>query len=270
MLKKAVILCGGNGTRFLPITKVFPKEMLPIINRPVIEYLLKECKDAGIYEVCIIINERKDMIKKYLEKDEFYNKLIGKQDYEDMNITFVYQGEKKGTGGALLVAKDFACNEDVAVMFGDDYFVGGALLELKTVYEKTQKDVIGVKICDSDDIVNYGVMVGKEIDNYLMECNGIKEKPSIDNLPSRRYFVGRAILKGDIFSRLENIPLVSGEYRLTDALNDFYAVTLNAYRYDLGSKQGYIKAMIYHGLNSEWRDEIKEFIKEQLKDESIN
>jgi len=267
MLNKAVILCGGNGTRFLPITKVFPKEMLPIINRPVLEYLLKECKDAGINDVLIIINRRKDMMKKYFEKDEFFDNLIGKQDFEDMNIKFEYQGEKKGTGGALLVAKDFAGGEDIAVMFGDDYFVGGALKELKDVYEKTPKDILGVKICDTDDITKYGVMVGREVDGSLMECTGIKEKPSIDELPSRRYFVGRAILKGDIFARLENIPLVSGEYRLTDALDDFLAVTLKAPRYDLGSKQGYIKAMIYHGLHSEWKDEIKEFIKEQLEDE---
>lgn len=267
MIKKAVILCGGNGTRFLPITKVFPKEMLPIINKPVLEYLLKECRDAGINDVLIIINERKDMIKKYFAKDEFFDRLIGKQDFEDMKIYFVYQGQKKGTGGALMVAKSFANGEDIAVLFGDDYFVGGALGELVEVYSENPKDILGVKECLTDDITKYGVMSGTIIDEKLMSCVGIKEKPSLDNLPSRRYFVGRAILKGDIFKRLENIDCVGGEYRLTDALTNFLAVTVDAPRYDLGSKQGYIKAMIYHGLNSEWKDEIKEFIKEQLDNE---
>jgi UTP--glucose-1-phosphate uridylyltransferase len=267
MIKKAVILCGGNGTRFLPITKVFPKEMLPIINRPVLEYLLKECREAGINDVLIIINERKDMIKKYFAKDEFFDKLIGEQDFKDMNISFIYQGKKKGTGGALLDAKTFANGEDIAVLFGDDYFVGGALSELIEVYNEHNKDVLGAKECLTDDITKYGVMVGTMIDDKVMSCMGIKEKPSLDNLPSRLYFAGRTILKGDIFSRLERIGCVDGEYRLTDALTNFMAVNLASQRYDLGSKQGYIKAMIYHGLNSEWHDEIKEFIEQLLDNE---
>ncbi len=267
MVNKAVILCGGKGTRFLPITKVFPKEMLPIINRPVIEYLLKECKDAGIKDVLIIINKQKDMMKQYFEKDEFFDNLIGKTDYEDMKISFVYQGNKKGTGGALLDAKAFASGQDIAVLFGDDYFVGGAVGEMLEVYNEYHQDIMGVKECLTDDITKYGVMVGAEIDEKIMSCVGIKEKPSLDELPSRKYFAGRAVLKGDIFDRLTGIDCVDGEYRLTDALTNFLAVTLDATRFDLGSKPGYIKAMIYHGLNSEWKDEVKEYIESTLKDE---
>lgn len=265
MVKKAVILCGGNGTRFLPITKVFPKEMLPIVNKPAIEFLLKECKDANIKDVLIIINRRKDMMKKYFEKDEFYDSLIGKTDYEDMNISFEYQGEKKGTGGALLVAKEFAQCEDVAILFGDDYFTGSATKELVEVFDKYKTDIVGVKKCYTDDITKYGVMEGREIADGIMECTGVKEKPQLDDIPSRYYAVGRYVCKGDIFDRLETVKQKpNGEYYLADAFDGFVSSYINCERFDLGSKSGYVKAMIYHGLNSEYADEIKNYIKEML------
>ena len=264
MVKKAVILCGGHGTRFLPVTKVFPKEMLPIINKPTIDFHLQECKEAGIKDVLIIINRRKDMMKDYFAKDEFFDNLIGKTGFEDMNITFEYQGEKKGTGGALLVAKEFVGQDNFAVIYGDDHFVGGATKELVEVFDKYNKECLAVKECLTDDITKYGVMVGEKVADNLMDCTGIKEKPSLDELPSRWYLAGRLVLKADVFDRIENVNCTKGEYYLTDALNEFMAVLVKAERYDLGSKPGYVKAMIYHGLNSEWAEEIRQFIKEIL------
>lgn len=265
MVKKAIILCGGNGTRFLPVTKVFPKEMLPIINRPAIEFHLNECKEAGIKDILIIINKRKDMMKAYFEKDEFFDKLIGKTGFEDMNISFEYQGEKKGTGGALLVAKEWAKGDDVAILYGDDHFIGSATKELVGVFDKYKTDIVGVKRCNTDDIVNYGVMVGTEVEDGVMECTAVKEKPSLDDVPSRYYAVGRYICKGDIFDRLETLnPHSNGECYLADAFDGFVSAYINCERFDLGSKPGFVKAMIYHGLNSEWADEIREYIKELL------
>lgn len=265
MVKKAIILCGGNGTRFLPITKVFPKEMLPIINKPALEFHLKECKEAGIKDVLIIINRRKEMMKKYFEKDEYFDNLIGSTGLEDMNISFEYQGEKKGTGGALMVAKDFAAGDDVAVLFGDDHFIGSATKELVEVFDKYKTDIVGVKRCLTDDITSYGVMIGQEVEDGIMKCTGVKEKPPITDIPSRYYAVGRYICKGDIFERLESVKQnPNGEYYLADAFDGFVSAYINCERYDLGSKPGYVKAMIYHGLNSEWSEEIREFIKEML------
>ncbi len=265
MVKKAVILCGGNGTRFLPITKVFPKEMLPIIDRPVIEYHLKECKEAGIKDILIIINKRKDMMKDYFKEDEYFDKLIGEKIYDDMKVTFVYQGDKKGTGAALEVASDFAAGEPIAILYGDDYYIESATAELVKVYNEYNKDVVSVRECLTDEITKYGVMVGTPINADLMACTGIKEKPSLDNLPSRLYLEGRFICKGDIFDRIKKLEQKpNGEYYLTDALNDFISVKVKATHFDLGSKAGYLKAMIYHGLKSEWSEEIRQFIKENM------
>lgn len=277
-IRKLVIPVAGMGTRFLPITKSIPKEMLPIVDIPTIQVLLDEAKNAGIEEVIFITNDKKEVILKHFEKDiELEQKLEKDQKQEllnklrsinkDIKISSVKQIKPLGSGNALLQAKELIKDECFAVMYGDDLIKGGcALKELIDVYNKYDCNVIGVQEVPYELTYKYGIV--SLSDQSTLKINGLVEKPK-ENPPSNLAGLGRYILKPEIFDVLENLEVgVNGEYQLTDAMSilmkkqDFYACRFKGTYYDIGSQLGYIKANIMYALDrEELREPLLEFIK---------
>ena len=277
-IRKLVIPVAGMGTRFLPVTKSLPKEMLPLVDVPTIEVLLEEAKNAGIEEVIFVTSERKKVILKHFEKDaELENKLEkdGKIKLlekvrnidKKIKISSVLQDKPLGSGHAILQAKELVGNEAFAVMYGDDLIKGGcALKELIEVYEKYDANVIGVQEVPYELTYKYGIVSLSNKDT--LKINGLVEKPKV-NPPSNLAGLGRYILKPEIFEVLENLSTgVNGEYQLTDAMailmekEDFYACKFTGTYYDIGSQLGYVKANIMYALDREnLREDLLEFMK---------
>lgn len=282
MMNKAVIPCGGLGTRFLPITKTIPKELLPIVDVPVLSHIINECTDSGLDEILIIISPSKGIIKDYFKRDDaLYDKLCaeGKIElaealvsaYSKADIKFVTQEKPLGSAHAVSLAAKFTGSEPFCLALGDDLTVNERPVALQMVeaYEKTGSTIIGVRRCDGDDIVKYGVADVKETDGRFNLLNGIVEKPPLDALPSRLACYGRYIL-GDIYKYIEKTPRgKGGEYQLTDALqlqceqSRVYAYEFEGKRYDMGDKFGALKAAIELSLGrKDFGDDLKKYIKD--------
>ena len=277
-IRKLVIPVAGMGTRFLPVTKSLPKEMLPIVDVPTIEILLEEARNAGIEEVIFVTSKRKQVILKHFEKDlELENKLEkdGKTKLlekvrnidKQIKISSVLQDKPLGSGHAILQAKELVGNEPFAVMYGDDLIKGGsALKELIEVYEKYDANVIGVQEVPYELTYKYGIVSLSDKDT--LKINGLVEKPKT-NPPSNLAGLGRYILKPEIFEVLENLSTgVNGEYQLTDGMSilmqkeDFYACKFTGKYYDIGSQLGYVEANIMYALDREdLKEQLLEFIK---------
>jgi len=272
MIKKAVIPAAGYGTRFLPITKAIPKEMLPIIDRPTIEFIVNEAKESGIEDILIIVSSNKNAIVDYFDynieletilkskgKEELYQKVHGIA--EGVNIFFVRQKEQLGLGHAVLQAEAFVGNEPFAVLLGDDLYVGKekpALRELMDVYEDKKRSVLGTMEVTLENTSKYGICDPISTEGNVMLLKGVVEKPNPKNAPSRHAIGGRYILSPAIFNILKiQEKGVGGEIQLTDAIlnlmkkEDVYAASLQAKRYDVGSKIDYIEAIIDFALNDE-------------------
>ena len=282
-VKKAIIPCAGFGTRFLPATKVVPKELFPIVDTPALSYIVEEAAESGIEEVFIIISPSKKDIKRLFEPNEDLNnqlKNVGK-DLEHglankeygVKINFGVQEKMNGNGMALMVARDFVGDEPFAVLFGDDvmYTQGAPVTkQLIDAYEKTGgKTIVGCQ-CPPEEIARRcGVMVvGNSFDEKITEVRGIIEKPKAE-LPSKLVSLGRYVLTSDIFDALMKAPVKHGETYLTDAIsilasqpNSVYACEFEARRYDIGNKQGFLEASIEYALR---RDDLREGVKEYLK-----
>lgn len=284
-MNKAVIPCGGLGTRFLPITKTVPKELLPIVDVPVISHIIRECVDSGLNEILIIVSPRKQIIKDYFVKDErLYDELMraGKTDLaealqsavSDADVRFVTQHEALGSAHAVSLAKDFTGSEPFCLALGDDLTVAQTPVakQLCDAYDKTGGTIIGVQRCDGDDIVKYGVADIASSEGRLHRLNGIVEKPPLTALPSRLACYGRYILH-NIYHYIERIGKgKGGEYQLTDALmleckeEPVYAYDFEGTRYDMGDKFGSLKAAIELSLSrKDFGDELKAYIKELAK-----
>ncbi len=277
-VRKVVIPVAGMGTRFLPITKSIPKEMLPIVDIPTIELFVEEARNAGIEEIILVNSKRKDVIRKYFEKDiELEEKLeqSNKQELlekvrsigKGIKVTEVIQDKPLGSGHAVLQAKELVGNEPFAVMYGDDVIKGGcALKELIEVSEKYDCNVIGAQEVPLELTYQYGII--SLSDKETLKINGLVEKPKT-NPPSNLAGLGRYILKPEIFEVLENLSTgVNGEYQLTDAMailmqkQAFHACKFTGTYYDIGSKLGYLKANIMYALdNPELKDKLLEFMK---------
>lgn len=278
-IRKLVIPVAGMGTRFLPITKSIPKEMLPIVDVPTIQVLLEEAVNAGIEEIIFVTNDKKASILKHFEKDSVLeekllkdNKLKLLEKVQNINKNFkisaVKQTEALGSGHAVYQAKELVGNEPFAVMYGDDLIKGGlALKELIEIYEKYDSNVIGVQEVPHEITYKYGI-VSLEDENTL-KINGLVEKPKVEDAPSDLAGLGRYILKPEIFNALENLGKgAGGEYQLTDAMavlmqtQPFHACKFSGKYYDIGSQIGYIKANIVYAMDrEELRDELLEFMK---------
>ncbi len=284
-MNKAVIPCGGLGTRFLPITKAVPKELLPVVDVPVISHIVDECVDSGLNEILIIISPHKEMIKEYFKRDDkLYDDLMraGKTELAEQlrtalskaDIRFVTQYEPLGSAHAVSLAKDFTGDSAFCLALGDDLTVSDVPVakQLVDAYEKVGTSVIGVQTCAGEDIVKYGVADVESTDGRYNLLKGIVEKPSLDALPSRLACYGRYILS-DIYEYIDKICIGrGGEYQLTDALmlqckhQKVYAYEFEGKRYDMGDKFGSLKADIELSLNrKDFGEPLKDYLKELVK-----
>lgn len=261
-ITKAVIPVAGLGTRFLPITKSVPKEMLPIVDKPTLSYIIDECINSGITDILLITSPYKKVIEDYFDQNyELEKRLLDKDkikevDYlktkpDNVNIYFIRQGEPKGSGHAINLAKTFVGNDSFAVLYGDDIMKSNipALKQIIDIHEKNNSNVIGCLEVAKELSKNYGMIEFKN--KSTKEIKTIIEKPEIEKSPSNYAGLGRYIVSSNIFPILENLSQgVGGEYQFTDAMKElmknekFYACNLDASYYDTGSKIGYLKANI--------------------------
>ncbi len=288
-IKKAVIPAAGLGTRFLPATKAQPKEMLPIVDKPTIQYIVEEAINAGIESILIITGRGKRNIEDHFDKSyELESELKRKGNtsllnmVEDIshlvNVFYVRQKEAMGLGHAIGCARDFVRNEPFAVLLGDDVVVSEqpAIGQLMEVYEKRGASVLGVQRVDKTDVDKYGVIdPANDINGgRLHEVKDLVEKPSADEAPSNLAILGRYIITPEIFDILAvQQPGKNGEIQLTDALKTLtnsqgmYAYEFEGKRYDVGDKLGFLKATVEFALS---RDDLSQsfgaYLKNVVKD----
>lgn len=283
-IRKAVIPAAGFGTRFLPETKAMPKEMLPIVDKPTIQYIVEEILNSGIDEILIISGHAKRAIEDHFDSSpelEHHLEESGKEDLlaqirkiSDIRVHYVRQPYMRGLGDAILCAKDFIDDEPFGVILGDDVVYAGdekpALQQLMDQYYETGCTVIGCQVVPEDKVSSYGIIKGEETDNPdLLRVVDMIEKPSIKEAPSRFAALGRYVITPDVFDILEMTrPGKGGEIQLTDALRvmaheeKVYAYNFKGKRYDTGNKLGYLKAVVEFALR---REDLGNQFKEYLK-----
>lgn len=279
---KAIIPAAGLGTRMLPASKAIPKEMLPIVDKPAIQYIVEEAVAAGITDILIITNRGKEAMENHFDHNfEMEHNLREKGNTEMLkvledvaklaNVTFLRQKETGGLGDAVYKAKSFVGDEPFAVLYGDDVVIGKtpAISELLDVYNQYGGAVVGVKQVSKEQILKYCTLDVTMLTDKVMEVHDMIEKPSPEQIMSLYAILGRCILTPEIFTILENIPKgAGGELQLTDAMaefartNNMHAVEFSGKRYDMGSKLGFLIANIEQGLN---HDEISDDLKDYLK-----
>jgi UTP--glucose-1-phosphate uridylyltransferase len=288
MVKKAVIPAAGLGTRFLPATKAQPKEMLPIIDTPVIQYVVQEAIDSGIEDILIISGKGKRAIEDHFDRSfELESQLLDKKDeamYNEIrrisemaNICFIRQKELNGLGDAIYYAKQHVGNEPFAVLLGDTVIdsVIPATQQLIDIYEQYKQSVIGVELVPEDKVSRYGIVGGKTVDDRITELSMLVEKPSVKDAPSRLAVASRYILTPEIFQAIEKTQRgKNNEIQITDALKillekeSIYSYRYEGKRYDIGNKMEYIKTTVEFGLKrKEYREELLKFLKEILDEE---
>ncbi|MEH7418409.1 UTP--glucose-1-phosphate uridylyltransferase GalU [Neobacillus drentensis] len=270
-IKKAVIPVGGLGTRFLPATKAQPKEMLPIVDKPAVQYIVEEAVASGIESIIFITGRNKKSIEDHFDKSVELELLLEEKQKVDIlkevqqissmsNIHYIRQKEPLGLGHAVLCAEQFIGDEPFAVLLGDDIMISEkpALKQLIDTYHRTQQSVIGVKKVAMEDVSKYGIIDPGSKFGQVHSVKDLVEKPAIANAPSDLAVMGRYILNPSIFSYLKSIELgVGNELQLTDALRllcqkeRLVALDLIGKRYDIGDKVGYLKAMIEVALQRE-------------------
>ncbi len=284
MIRKAIIPAAGLGTRVLPASKAVPKEMLPIVDKPAIQYIVEEAVAAGITDILIITSRGKGVIEDHFDhsfelervleerggKDEVLHEL--KSVAHMANIYFIRQKQTKGLGHAVLCARNFIKDEPFAVMYGDDVIISEdpVIGQLINAYEKYGKSTVGIKEVTAEQIVKYSSMKLSPIDGNNYHITDMIEKPSPDKIFSLFSILGRCVLDPEIFDILESIPYgAGGELQLTDAMKKIainkgmIGVDFNGTRYDMGNKFGILKANIEVGLkHPEISDELKQYLKD--------
>ena len=273
-VKKAIIPAAGLGTRFLPATKALPKEMLPIVDKPTLQYIIEEAVSSGIEEILIITGRNKKSIEDHFDKSvELELELVNKhkdallkqvRDISNMvNLYFIRQKEPKGLGHAINCARSFVGNEPFAVMLGDDIVDAKTpcLKQLMDCYEENGVSILGVQEVAKKNVDKYGIVDGVQISDRLYKVNNLVEKPQVDLAPSNIAILGRYIITPEIFDILDQtLPGIGGEIQLTDALKtlisrqDMYAYEFSGRRYDVGDKLGFLQATVEFALK---RDELK-------------
>ena len=273
-IRKAVILAAGYGTRFLPATKATPKEMLPIVDKPTIQYIVEEAMASGIEELLIVSGHGKRAIEDHFDSApalEAELRRKGKtdllklvQETADINVHYIRQRYMRGLGDAILCAKTFMGDEPFAVLLGDDVVYHPerpALRQLIDVYEQTGGSVLGCQQVPDEKVSSYGIVAGTPVPGWeekLLRVSDMIEKPSLEEAPSHFAVLGRYIIKPEVFAILENTkPGKGGEVQLTDALkvlaklDAVYAYAFDGKRYDLGDKLGFLKATVEFALRRE-------------------
>lgn len=267
-VKKAVIPAAGLGTRFLPATKAQPKEMLPIVDKPTIQYIIEEAVHSGIEDIIIITGRSKRAIEDHFDKSYELEEELKKHHKEDLleltqeisnmvNLYYVRQKEPRGLGHAIGCAKTFIGNEPFAVLLGDDIVDAETpcLKQMIDVFNDCQTSVLGVQTVRPEDVSKYGIVAGKQVGDRLYQVDDLVEKPKKDEAPSNVAILGRYIITPEIFDCLAHTqPGAGGEIQLTDALNmlagqqAMYAYDFIGRRYDVGNKQGFLEATVEFAL----------------------
>ena len=279
-IRKAIIPAAGLGTRFLPATKAQPKEMLPIVDKPAIQFIIEEAIASGIEEILIITGRNKRSIEDHFDRSlelEMQLKAQGKYDQlkmieeiSDVTIHFIRQKEALGLGHAVLCAKQFVGYEPFAVMLGDDLVDAEApcLSQLIDVYNDLGGSVLGVQEVPADSVSNYGIVTPRAVKPNVWQAMDLIEKPAKEEAPSRLAVLGRYILDPEIFTILEKTePGRGGEIQLTDAIRVLagqqavYAYNFYGRRYDIGDKEGFLEATVEQALKRpELRDRFMKYL----------
>jgi UTP--glucose-1-phosphate uridylyltransferase len=283
-IRKAIIPAAGLGTRFLPATKALPKEMLPIVDKPAIQYIVEEAIASGIEDIIIISGRNKRLIEDHFDKSYELEETLFKKNKQTLlelvqevsnlaNIHYIRQKEPKGLGDAILCAKSFIGDEPFAVLLGDDIVKSDqpCLGQLIDLFNRYNTSVVGIQKVPEKDVSKYGIIKpkGSYIEKDVMNVETFVEKPTMNEAPSLFAVIGRYILRPEIFSLLAKLPPdVSGEVQLTDALKvmcqtqAILAYNCQGERYDIGDKLGFIQATIDFALQrSDFKDEVLTYLK---------
>jgi UTP--glucose-1-phosphate uridylyltransferase len=269
IIKKAVLPVAGFGTRFLPATKAIPKEMLPIINKPLIEYAVEEAVDAGIEEIIFVTSHTKIAIENHFDsnfeleerllssgKNDFIS-LINPEKFRNIRFTYVRQKSQRGLGDAIAHASHLVNDHAFAVLLADDLIFSevSCLQQLIDIHKNTKSSVIGINEVSKADVSNYGIISTSDEEGYQIKIKDIVEKPDISIAPSNLAVVGRYVLDSDIFEYLKRVEEdASSEIQLTDAIKlmlkdkDILGCKYEGVKFDCGSKKGFVAATIYKGL----------------------
>lgn len=274
-VRKAIIPAAGLGTRFLPATKAQPKEMIPIVDKPTIQYIVEEATAAGIEDILVVSGRNKRAIEDHFDKSYELEEELSRKGKKDLlsivknisnmaNIHYIRQKEAKGLGHAIYCAKSFIGDEPFAVLLGDDIVDSKTpcIKQLMDVYEQYNTTILGVQKIPLQDVPKYGIVNCNEIEDKIYKVKGLVEKPDIEAAPSNIAMLGRYIISPKIFEFLENaIPGKNGEIWLTDALEKLieieamYAYEFEGDRYDVGDRIGFLKATVEFALK---RDDLKD------------
>ncbi|MBN1597065.1 MAG: UTP--glucose-1-phosphate uridylyltransferase GalU [Bacteroidales bacterium] len=282
MVRKAVIPAAGFGTRFLPITKSQPKEMIPIVDTPTIQYVVEEAVSSGITDILMIIGKGKRAIEEHFDRSfELENMLTEKKKLKELeeirNITriadihFIWQKEMNGLGDAIRYARFHVENEPFAVLLGDTVISGKGkpiTRQLIDVYDKYKKSVVALEEVDISEVSRYGIISGERLDKNLVKATDFVEKPKQEVTPSRLAIASRYIFTPQIFDYLEKTKRgINNEIQLTDAMramvkeHEMYGLCFDGKRYDIGNKLDFLKTNIEFGLkNKEIGKELKEYL----------
>jgi len=285
-IKKIIIPLAGLGTRFLPLSRIVPKEFFPLADKPVIQYIIEEVKNSGIKEVIFVTSPGQKSVSKYFKKDPELEKILAKrkkdkileelkdleQMFEGITFSYVVQKSPLGDGHAILQAKKYIDKEPVAISFGDDVFDAEipAISQLINVFNTCQTPVLGLKQLPSDKVPAYGVVAVEKIANNLYKIKKIIEKPQPSEVPSNLVIVGRHILTPEVFTYLKKAtPSEKGEIILAEVLSKMLSDGKMIYGYELkgewlecGDKLKWIKSFFYLTLkNSKFKEEIKDYLK---------
>ena len=285
-IRKAVIPAAGYGTRFLPVTKAIPKEMIPIVDKPVIQYIVEEALQSGIEEILIITGHGKRAIEDHFDTNidlELQLRQQGKdqllhlvQDISSINIHYIRQKHMRGLGDAIRCAESFIDNEPFAVLLGDDVVYNPeqpALKQMMDAFSRLGATMLGCQEVPQELVSRYGIVQGQPTDDdRVVKLIDMVEKPAVDEAPSRLAALGRYILTPDIFEILRRVqPGKGGEIQLTDALRlmadreAVYAYTFSGRSYDTGNKLGFLKATVEYALRREdLGDAFREYLHHSL------
>lgn len=285
-VRKAIIPAAGLGTRFLPATKAQPKEMLPIVDKPTIQYIVEEAIASGIEDIIIITGRTKKAIEDHFDKSvelemelEKHGKSelleIAREVSELANIYYVRQKEPKGLGHAVLAAKSFIGNEPCAVLLGDDVIDSEVpcLKQMMDLFETRQGSILGVQTVAPENVSKYGIVRGSKIADRLYTVEDMVEKPKLEDAPSNVAVLGRYIITPTVFDYLEKQEAgAGGEIQLTDALckvaktEKMFAYDFEGHRYDVGSKIGFLQATVDFALKREdLQEEFMSYLKTIVK-----
>ena len=284
-IRKAIIPAAGLGTRFLPATKAQAKEMLPIVDKPTLQYIIEEAIESGIEEILIVTGRNKKSIEDHFDRSvelELELEKKGKsamlemvQDISNMvNIHYIRQKEPKGLGHAIYCAKSFIGNEPFAVLLGDDIVDAKTpcLKQMINAYDEYKTSILGVQEVERENVDKYGILDVKHIEERVYKVKDMVEKPSVEEAPSNIAILGRYIITPEIFNILENQePGKGGEIQLTDALQTLatkeaiYAYNFEGRRYDVGDKLGFLEATVDFALKREGLgEEFAQFLKSRV------